>query len=217
VQVYVSLWSADLLDLGAAIDLVAPVADGLHLDVFDGHNVDDLLFGPDLVAAVRARTSLVLDVHLNVSDPDHWAARFIDAGADLVTVQSGACPDVEATLGAIRASGARASLGIEVHEPVAAAAARAESVDRFLLMGTPIGIKGLSLDPDAPDRVTELHHLLTAAGRSQPVFVDGGIRAETVGPLAAAGADGVIPGSLVFAAPDPLQAIEELHQMRRSA
>ena len=73
MQAYVSLWSADLLDVGRAIDLVAPVADGFHLDVFDGHNVDELLFGPDFVAAVRKRTNLPLDVHLNVIDPDRWA------------------------------------------------------------------------------------------------------------------------------------------------
>ena len=216
MQVYVSLWSADLLDLGAAIDLMAPVADGLHLDVFDGHNVDDLLFGPDLVAAVRARTTLLLDVHLNVDDPDHWAVRFIDAGADMITVQGRACADVEQTLAGIRARGAQASLGIEVGETLEPAAARAESVDRYLLMGTAIGIKGLGLDPRAPDRVEELHGRLAAGGTDRPVFVDGGIRSDTVGPLAAAGADGVIPGSLVFGAADPGQAVHELHQLRRS-
>jgi ribulose-phosphate 3-epimerase len=217
VEVYVSLWSADLLDLGAAIDRIAPVADGIHLDVFDGHNVDDLLFGPDLVAAVRARTDLLLDVHLNVTDPDHWARRFLAAGADMVTVQSGACRDVEATLGLVRAEGGRPSLGIEVGEPLDGPAALAGLVDRFLVMGTPIGVKGLGLDPDAPARVSALAERLASAGTVRPVFVDGGIRAETVGPLAEAGADGVIPGSLVFGAEDPVAAVEQLHQLRRSA
>ena len=83
MKAYVSLWSADLLDVGRAIDLVAPVADGFHLDVFDGHNVNELLFGPDFTAAVRKRTDLPLDVHLNVMDPDRWARRFIDVGADI--------------------------------------------------------------------------------------------------------------------------------------
>ena len=118
MQAYVSLWSADLLDVGRAIDLVAPVADGFHLDVFDGHNVDELLFGPDFVAAVRKRTNLPIDVHLNVNDPDRWARRFIDVGADVVTVQSGPCPDVGATLSAIREQGAVPSLGIELHERI---------------------------------------------------------------------------------------------------
>lgn len=99
MQAYPSLWSADLLHFGRAIDEVAEVADGFHLDVFDGYNVDDLLFGPDLVAAVRRRTGLPLDVHLKVTDPDHWARRFLDVGADIINVQSGPCPDVEAAVG----------------------------------------------------------------------------------------------------------------------
>jgi ribulose-phosphate 3-epimerase len=217
VEAYVSLWSADLLDLGAAIDRIAPAADGLHLDVFDGHNVDDLLFGPDLVAAVRARTDLLVDVHLNVTDPDHWSRRFLAAGADMVTVQSSACRDVEATLGTIRSEGGRPSLGIEVGEPLDGPVSLAGLVDRFLMMGTRIGVKGLALDPQTPARVVALRERLASARTVRPVFVDGGIRVETVGPLAQAGADGVIPGSLVFGAEDPVAAVEQLHQLRRSA
>lgn len=211
MQAYVSLWSADLLDVGRAIDLVAPVADGFHLDVFDGHNVDELLFGPDFVAAVRKRTNLPLDVHLNVIDPDRWARRFIDVGADVVTVQSGPCPDVGATLSAIRDQGAAPSLGIELHERIEEAVERAELVDRYLMMGTLIGIKGVEPDPSTPDRVRALKDRLDACGHSRPVFVDGGIRETTVGPLADAGTDGVIPGSMVFGDPDPCAAIRRLH------
>jgi ribulose-phosphate 3-epimerase len=217
VEVYVSLWSADLLDIGRAIDLVAGSADGLHIDVFDGHDVDDLLFGPDFVAAVRARTTLLLDVHLNVDRPDHWAQRFVDVGADMVTVQTGASPDIAQTMAAIRAAGARPSLGVELHEPVDRAAELAEAVDRYLLMGTEIGIKGVGLDPSTTARVTELRALTEAAGTARPVFVDGGIRAGTVPALAAAGAHGVIPGSLVFGAPDPVAAIDDLHHLTRSS
>ncbi|GAA2017764.1 ribulose-phosphate 3-epimerase [Nakamurella flavida] len=208
MQAYVSLWSADLLDLGRAVDLVGPVADGFHVDVFDGHNVDELLFGPDLVAALRRRTDLLLDVHLNVTDPDRWARRFIDVGADMVTVQTRPCPDVHATLDAIREQGARASLGVEVDEPVVGAVALAGLVDRYLLMGTAIGIKGVGLDAATPERIRELRRSVT-----RPVFVDGGIRAHTVAGLAAAGADGVIPGSLVFADADPVAAIGRLHDL----
>ena len=212
MQAYVSLWSADLLDVGRAVDLVAEVADGFHLDVFDGHNVDELLFGPDFMAALRKRTSLPLDVHLNVTDPDHWARRFIDVGADMVTVQSGPCPDVHQTLGLIREAGVKPSLGIEVHEPIADALALADEIDRFLLMGTAIGIKGVGLDPDAAARIRQLRAGM-ASGRQVPVFVDGGIRPHTVTGLAVAGADGVIPGSLVFGDADPVEAIHRLHAL----
>ncbi|KAK1184365.1 hypothetical protein B7755_043480 [Streptomyces sp. NBS 14/10] len=214
MKAYVSLWSADLLDVGRAIDLVSDAADGFHIDVFDGHNVEELLFGPDFVAAVRARTELVLDVHLNVTDPDYWAQRFIDVGADMITVQSGACPDVSHTLGSIREAGLQASLGIETHESVADSVALAAEVDRFLLMGTAIGVKGVSQDPATPQRVLELRSHTTAKQQDRPIFVDGGIRAETIERLAAAGADGVIPGSLVYGAPDPVAAIHHLHSLR---
>lgn len=218
MKAYVSLWSADQLALGDAIDLVDDLADGYHIDVFDGHNVPELLYGPDLVAALRRRTAKTIDVHLNVTEPDYWAERFIDAGADMITVQTGASPDIRATLAAIRARGAKPSLGLEVHESPSHAAAHFSAIDRVLVMGTAIGIKGVGLDPAAPDRLRELVALRAAAGldeASMPLFVDGGIREHTVLDLAAAGADGVVPGSLIFGAPDPCAAIAHLHSLGR--
>jgi ribulose-phosphate 3-epimerase len=214
VQACVSLWSADLLALGAAIDSIDHVADSYHIDVFDGHDVPELLFGPDLVASVRARTSRPIDVHLNVTDPDYWAQRFIDVGADIVSVQTGASADIRATMEAIRGLGAQPSLGLEVHEDVAHAESLFDSIDRVLLMGTQIGIKGVDLDPAAPERVRALCAARRRHARTSvdlPIVVDGGIRAHTVAGLAASGADGVVPGSLVFAADNPAAAIERLH------
>jgi ribulose-phosphate 3-epimerase len=212
VQAYVSLWSADLLALGAAVDLVAGVADGLHVDVFDGHSADELLFGPDLVAALRRRTAALIDVHLMVTDPDHWAERFMDVGADMVTVQHAAPPNIAATSRRIRERGVRPSLGLEVHEPVEAAVTLFDEVDRVLVMGTAIGVKSVGQGPATPDRVAALV-AARAGGTTPAVFVDGGIRSHTVEALAAAGADGVIPGSLVFGTPDPVAAIHALHAL----
>ena len=107
MKAYVSLWSADLLQLSSAVDVLSGVADGFHLDVFDGHNVRELLFGPAHVAALRGRTRELIDVHLNVVDPDYWADRFIEAGADMVTVQLRASPDIDTTVRRIHARGAR--------------------------------------------------------------------------------------------------------------
>lgn len=212
MKAYVSLWSADLLALGAAADLLGDVVDGFHLDVFDGHDVQDLLFGPDLVAALRQRTSAVLDVHLNVTDPDYWAGRFAEAGADMITVQSGPCLDVGATLARIRELGCRASLGLELHEPVNQAVPYLADIDRLLLMGTVIGVKGYDQDPGTAGRVSEL--VAARHGAVVPeVVVDGGIRPHTVPALARAGADGVVPGSQVFGAPDPRQAVAEIHAL----
>jgi ribulose-phosphate 3-epimerase len=216
VLAYVSLWSADLLALGEAVDRLSAVVDGFHVDVFDGHNVPDLLFGPDLVAALRRRTGALLDIHLNVTDPDHWARRFVDAGADMVTVQGRASPDIGSTLGLIDGLGAQPSLGLETDEPVATAVAHLGAVRRVLLMGTAIGVKGVGLDPQAPARVAalvEARGRLFPAGGGPLVVVDGGIRDHTVEALAAAGADGVVPGSLVFGTPDPAAAVHRLHAL----
>ena len=217
MKAYVSLWSADQLALGAAVDLLGDVVDGFHLDVFDGHNVRDLLFGPAHVAALRQRTAAVLDVHLNVTDPDYWVDRFAEAGANMITVQSGPCPDVGATLARIRDHGCRASLGLEVHEPVSQAVPFLPDVDRLLLMGTVIGVKGYDQDPGTAGRVGDLVAARpgpAGAGPSRPgVVVAGGMRQPTVAGGGAGGADGVVPGSLVFGAPDPRQAVAEIHAL----
>jgi ribulose-phosphate 3-epimerase len=209
VEAFVSLWSADLLALGTAVQEIEDLADGFHIDVFDGHNVPELLFGPDLVAALRAATANPIEIHLNVTDPACWVDRFADVGADIITVQSGPCPDVARILTQIRDRGCTAGLGIEVHEPAATGAAYLGLAER-LLLGTQIGVKGRDLDPAAPGRVAQL----VAARRDSPhhpvIVVDGGIRRHTVPALAAAGADGVVPGSLVFGDGDPRTALTEL-------
>ena len=210
---YVSLWSADLLDIGRAIDLVADSADGFHIDIFDGHNADELLFGPDFVKAVRNRTDVLLDVHLNVSDPDKWAQRFIDVGADMVSVQSSASLDIIQTLSLIREQGAKPSLGIEIHESIKSVFELRDFVDRYLMMGTPIGVKGRSLEESIPERISELRGLLLGMRKDIPIFIDGGIRANILEIIAEAGADGVIPGSLVFSDSNPCAALERIAQI----
>ncbi len=177
--------------------------------MFDGHNVRDLLFGPDLVAALARRTTALIDVHLNCEDPDYWVDRFADAGAGMLTVQSGPCADVAETLGRIAAAGVEPSLGLELHEAVGAALALEVALRRVLVLGTEIGVKGRDLDPRVPDRVRKL-----VAGRSGPgplIVVDGGIRRSTVPVLAEAGADGVVPGSLVFQGADPLANLRAIN------
>jgi ribulose-phosphate 3-epimerase len=209
MQAYVSLWSADLLALGSAVDELNEVADGFHIDVFDGHDVPELLFGPDLIRALRVRTGRPLDVHLNVTDADYWVHRFIEAGATMVTVQARSCRCIERTLQSIRDSGAQPSFGLEVHEPLGRATELFPLVDRVLVMGTPLGVRGADLDPNTPERVATLAGERTTA--NPELFVDGGIRKHTVGVIAEAGADGVIPGSLVFGDLDPVAAVRRLH------
>ena len=196
----VSLWSADQLALGAAVDALDGRVDGFHLDVLDGHFAPDLLFGPAVVAAVarRARRSLV-DVHLCVDDADRWIGPFAEAGAGMLTVHPECCADVAATLDEIAARGVRRAVALSLDQPLSSVASL--DVDRVLVMGTAIGIKGVDLEEPALERVRAL------AGRGPEVFLDGGIREHTVPRIAAAGADGVVPGSLVFGRADWLEGV----------
>lgn len=217
MQSFVSLWSADLLDVGHAIDLTESEADGFHIDVMDGHYVSGLLFGPDFVRAVCQRTTRPVEVHLMVTDPDRWIEPFADAGCARMAVHSDSTPDIFKTLKAIERHGTRPGLGLTVDQPPEVVEPYLELVDRILVMGTVLGIKGVDPDPHACDRVTRIAGLRDHSRRLPEVFVDGGIRKHSVPNLADAGADGVIPGSLVFGDPDPASMLSWIKSLGPAA
>jgi ribulose-phosphate 3-epimerase len=210
VRASVSLWSADQLALGAAIDALDGVADGFHIDVMDGRLGPDLLFGPDTVRAVaaRARRSLV-DVHLVVQDADRWIAPFAEAGAGMLTVHPEACADAAETVAEIAARGVRPAVALSLDLDAEAIAPLLGKVERVLVMGTAIGVKGVDAAPETGERVRRVVAL--RAGARPEVFVDGGIREPALAGFAAAGADGVIPGSLVFGRADWGEGVRLVH------
>jgi len=193
----VSLWSADLAALGAEAARVSPYADLLHIDASDTRFVPQPLFFPDLVRAVRSHTSLPLHVHLMAHQPARLAQAFADAGADLITVHAEAY-DAPDAIDVIRGAGRAAGVALTLDTRPQDAADLLATADVVVLIGTPLGTKGNSLDPAAAARIAETRQLLDAAGRQVPVFADGGIRRDTVAQLAEAGATGVVPGSLLW-------------------
>ncbi|WP_431895583.1 ribulose-phosphate 3-epimerase [Micromonospora haikouensis] len=200
----VSLWSADLSALGAEAARVSPYADLLHIDASDTVFVPQPLFFPDLVSAVRAHTSLPLHVHLMAHQPAQLAQAFVDAGADLITVHAEAREATDA-IEVIRAAGRAAGVALTLDTPPNEVADMLTAADAVVLIGTPLGTKGTSMDPAAVARIADTRHLLHAAGRRVPIFADGGIRRDTVAPLADAGATGVVPGSLLWSSGDLAQ------------
>jgi ribulose-phosphate 3-epimerase len=200
-----SLWSANLAALGDEVRRFAPYADMFHLDVSDARYVPGLLFFPDLVAAIRPLTAVPFHVHLMVAEPEALVAPFVEAGADVISVHLETGAAAEAALQAIRRAGRRAGLAVGLDTAPEAVAPWLDRIDLVLLMGTPLGVKGQDLAPEACGRIARVRHLVRAAGRVGRVrlFADGGIRRHTVPALRAAGADGIVPGSLVFGSPDP--------------
>jgi ribulose-phosphate 3-epimerase len=198
-----SLWSADLLRLASEVARVDAHADIYHVDVADGHFSPALLFFPDLVAALRRGTERPIHVHLMTEDAIllDQVAQFADAGADLLSVHA-ENGNAAAALDLIEARGLAAGLVLQLHTPVAAAAAHLPRLRMLTLLGTRIGIKGQGLDPLAEPRLREARALVAGAGARVLLAADGGIREHTVPGLRAAGADTVVMGSLAFNDPD---------------
>ncbi len=196
-----SVWSADLLRLASEVARVDAHADIYHVDVADGHFSPALLFFPDLVAALRRHTERPIHVHLMTADAIllDQVAQFADAGADLVSVHA-ENGNAAAALDLIEARGLAAGLVLQLHTPVAAAAAHLSRLRMLTLLGTRIGIKGQGLDEAAEPRLREARALV--GGASVILAADGGIREHTVPGLRAAGADTVVMGSLAFNDPD---------------
>lgn len=197
----VSLWSADLANLETDIQRLEPYADSFHLDAADGHYVPTLLFFPDLVARLRQVTAKPFHVHLLATRPLDLLEAFLDAGADRVTFPLEVGKRVWPAVERVRERGKAAGVSIELETPVEAVKPLLKMVDTVVLMGTQMGIKGCGLDERACDRISEMHAL--AEGRGVRVVADGGIREHTVPLLRAAGADGVVPGSLLCNSEDP--------------
>lgn len=198
-----SLWSADLLRLADEVARVDAHADLYHVDVADGRFSPALLFFPDLVAAVRRRTERPIHVHLMTDDAIllDQVAQFAEAGADLVSVHAENGNAAEA-LDLVEARGLAAGLVLQLHTPVAAAAAHLSRLRMLTLLGTRIGVKGQGLDGAAEPRLREARALIREAGAATLLAADGGIREHTVPGLRAAGADTVVMGSLAFNDPD---------------
>ena len=193
-----SLWSADLGNLAAEIRRVEPFSERFHLDVADGHYTPNLLFFPDLVKTLRPHTHKPFEVHLMTTDPLAWIEPFAEAGADVILFCFDAVPDPGAVLKAIRESGKQAGVSLLISEDLDLLEPHWNQLDLLTIVGTAMGIKGASMDAGVPDKIRRARRLIDARGLSTLIQADGGIRRETVPLLAAAGADYIVPGSLMF-------------------
>lgn len=193
-----SLWSADLANLAADMKRVEPYSERFHLDVADGQYVKTLLFFPDLVKALRPHTRLPFEIHLMTADPLGWVDPFVEAGADGIIFCFDSAKDPGLVIRAIKAHGKYAGVSLLLTEPLDLLEPYWENLNIVTIVGTAMGIKGASMDSSVPDKIRKARALITQRGLKTEIEADGGIRRETVPLLHAAGADYIVPGSLMF-------------------
>lgn len=211
LAVDVSLWSADLGALAVEVERMTPYADLFHIDASDTRFIPEPLFFPDLVAALRPRTPVPFHVHLMAQRAADLAESFASSGADLITVHAEA-DEVGEALHRIRNCGKAAGLALTLDTAPDAVVPYLGTIGVVVMICTPLGTKGSSMNPKAPGRIAALRDVLTAAGREDVVvFADGGIRSDTVPALAGAGADVMVAGSLIMSSPDPAATTTWLH------
>lgn len=193
-----SLWSADLGNLAAEIRRVEPFSERFHLDVADGHYVPNMLFFPDLVAQLRPHTRLPFEVHLMTVRPLEWIEPFREAGADVFVFCLDTLQDPLAALRAAKAGGKQAGVSLSIAEPIELLEPLWPELDIVAIIGTAMGIKGAGMDERVPGKIRQAREIVDRRGLPTIVQADGGIRRQTVPLLHRAGADYIVPGSLMF-------------------
>lgn len=198
-QISASLLTADFARLGDEVRRAAEGgADSIHLDVMDGHFVENLTIGPVVVQAVRPFASVPYHAHLMVSQPLRHARAFADAGSDLIVAHVEADDDPGEVIGAIHGYGRSAGLAINPETPAEAVLPYLDAIDLLLVMTVHPGRGGQAFLTEVLPKMAQLRDEIERRGLSLPIGVDGGVNLETIGAAHAAGGEIMVTGSALY-------------------
>lgn len=213
IKIAPSILSADFSRLGSELADIAS-ADLVHFDVMDGHFVPNLTFGLDVLRAVKAATSLPVDAHLMISNPDEMVEKYLDAGADIVSFHYEATAHAHRLVSLIHERGAVASVALNPATPVYALEPIMDDLDMVLVMTVNPGFAGQRFIESSTRKLRRLRRMCDEHGVNPMIEVDGGLSAQNASEVTRAGANVIVAGSAVFGAADRAASIADI---RRSA
>ncbi|MBY9082277.1 ribulose-phosphate 3-epimerase [Paenibacillus sp. HN-1] len=217
IKIAPSLLSADFAALGAEVaEAQASGADWIHVDVMDGHFVPNITLGPAIVKAVAAHTTLPLDVHLMMENPESYIADFAAAGAAVITVHAEACVHLHRVIHQIKEHGIMAGVAINPATPATAIKEILSDVDLVLVMTVNPGFGGQAFIPGTMHKIREIREWANAIDHDLRIEVDGGIAESTAPLVAEAGADVLVAGNAVFGRKDRAAAISAIRAAAES-
>lgn len=209
-----SILSANFARLGEEVDAVLKAgADWVHFDVMDNHYVPNLTIGPLVCDALRKHgVTAPIDVHLMVEPVDRLVPDFANAGATLISFHPEASRHVHRTVQLIKAEGCQAGLVLNPGTPVEVLDYVLEELDLVLLMSVNPGFGGQGFIPSALDKLRQVRERIDACGKPIRLEIDGGVKPDNIGAIAAAGADTFVAGSAIFGQDDYADVIERMRQ-----